>query len=106
MTAEEKQKILQELGGIPEEFYDELIVEFKQQYKAQVAEIREALKTADLTRARLSAHSLSGTSGNLRLTRLHQAAKALEMAIKEGQGPDVIDRNFKALEATDPETGE
>ena len=98
MISEEKQKILQELGGIPEEVYDELVEEFKQQYKTQIVRLREALVAGDLTEARMNAHSISGTSGNLRLYGMHQAAKALEVSIKEAQGRDVIDRNFKALE--------
>lgn len=98
MISEQKQKILQELGGIPEEVYDELIEEFKQQYKTQIVRLREALAAGDLTEAKMSAHAISGTSGNLRLYQMHQAAKTLEVAIKDSQGHDVIERSFKALE--------
>ena len=106
MTAEEKQKVLQELGGIPEEFYDELLTEFKKQHTAQIVEIREALGGGDLAKARTAAHSLSGSAANLRLYKTHQAAKALELSLKEAQARDVIDGNFKRLEAIDPENNE
>ena len=106
MSPEKKQKILLELGGIPEEFYDELLMEFKEQHKKQIVDIRNALDAGDLTSARLAAHALSGTGANLRLYKLHQAAKALELSLKEAQPREVIDQNFKTLEAIDPDNSD
>ncbi len=86
------------MGNIPEELYDEFLVEYKEQHKRQTEEIRQALSSKNLLLIREAAHSLSGTSGNLRLYPIHYAAKALEISARDAAPLEAISKNFKALE--------
>ena len=98
MNSEEKKKTLKELGDIPEELYDELVAEFKTQFNRQMEEIQKALASNNLTAVRESAHSLSGTSGNLRIYSVHHAAKALELSLKQAEPLESVKQNFNTLE--------
>lgn len=82
MDKAEKQKILEELGGIPEEFYDEIVKEFIGQAHAQVKTIREALQNNDFDTASKVAHSVKGSSGNLRIYKLQELSKFIELESK------------------------
>ena len=48
MNAEEKQQILIELGGIPEDTYNELIKELLPTLQQQISEMRRLLEKGDL----------------------------------------------------------
>lgn len=87
MSAEEKRKILKELGDIPEEVYDELVFEFAGMARQGISRMRSAV--GDLGVVRETAHSLKGSSANLRLKEISTAAAAIEQAAKEGRAADV-----------------
>ncbi len=83
MDKAKKQKILKELGGISENVYDELVNEIILQIKGQIPELKGLLNRNDFDSMAKIAHSIKGSSGNLRFTKMQEAAKALEFAVKE-----------------------
>ena len=98
MNPEDKKKAMKELGDMPEELYDELLAEFRLQFKRQVGEIQKALEKDDFVNARESAHSLSGTSGNLRIYEVHPVARALELSLREAAPAESAKKLLKTLE--------
>lgn len=82
MDKELKKKILEELGGIPEEFYDELVREFLGQVQNQIESIKQALSNDDFDTASKTAHSIKGSSGNLRLYEMQKNAQFIELESK------------------------
>lgn len=83
---ESKQKILEALGGIPEEVYDELVGDFMAQLVGQLDEITQALSESDIDRVGRLAHSVKGVAANLRIHAIEAPAKALE-ALARNAGP-------------------
>ncbi len=94
----DKQKILEELGGIPEEIYDQLCVGFIEDAKLKMAEIKSAVEINDAAKMKMSAHSLKGSAGNLRISPIQQAALNLEEAIKNNESQDHLRQLIKALD--------
>lgn len=84
MTSAEKQHILQELGGLPESVYDELIGEFHQELPSRVAELRTCASEDRLPAAAKIGHTLKGTAANFRLQELREVAYRIECAAKSG----------------------
>ncbi|RKY34252.1 MAG: hypothetical protein DRP78_06820 [Candidatus Omnitrophota bacterium] len=78
MEKDEKQKILQELGGIGEDIYDELVGDFIAQADLQLRDLNQALSNGDLSAMQSLAHTIKGSSGNLRLYTISAIAKDLE----------------------------
>lgn len=78
MEKEMKMRVLEELGGIPEEIYDNLVVELYSLAKGQVEKIREYAESAQWEELARVAHSLKGSAANLRLDSLSETARSLE----------------------------
>jgi len=87
---EEKERILTELGGLPEKIYDELLHEHLQQTKARCVQIQHALQSDNFEDAYQIAHSIKGASGNLRMQTLYDAALAVEIGAKSGEPKDTL----------------
>lgn len=83
----EKRKILEELGDIPEEIYDNLVGEFLFQFGQHLKNIDEASSTGDFGEVARIAHTIKGASSNLRLEEIARAADALEHSSRRG-GPE------------------
>ncbi len=81
MDRGEKLRACEELGGIAEEDYDELLRLHAETTRPQVASLESAHERGDLGAARDLAHAIKGASANLRLDFLSRAAKAVEEAI-------------------------
>jgi len=97
MDREEKKKILEELGGIPEELYNELVHDFLAQAHAQVQEISEALHKNDFLTAAKVAHSLKGSSGNLRIHAVQNIAQRIELQAKENADRKALEEHTRML---------
>jgi HPt (histidine-containing phosphotransfer) domain-containing protein len=78
--------------------YRKLLGDFAENQAGAIADIKAAIVTLDLERARRLVHTLKGTAGNLSASELEDAAKALEADIKERR-LDGLDTKINALEA-------
>lgn len=94
MDAVEKKRILDELGGIPEEVYDSLVEDLIEQLKEKKSELRAAVSGNDSDAVSSLAHSLKGASGNLRISEVQVVAREIEYKAKE---PDSSERTFEEL---------
>lgn len=90
MDRGEKLRACEELGGISEEAYDDLLRLHAGTTRQQVASLAKACERGDLGAARDLAHAIKGASANLRLDFLSQAAKAVERAIDHQHPEDRI----------------
>ena len=90
MDALEKKKILAELGDIPEEVYDDLARVFIGQLAGRISELKQACRTGDRAALKQMAHTLKGTSGNLRLHQVYLLTVELnDIANDQEAGPRV-----------------
>ena len=78
-----KAKILEELGGISETIYDDLVKEFTEEAQRSLAVFTSSISKGDHEAVARLAHTLKGSSGNLRLYDIQEAAKYLEGAARE-----------------------
>lgn len=76
----DKIKILEELGGLSEEVYDQLCVLFIDDAKIKIAELKTAIQILNYDQIKLLAHSIKGASGNLRIIHIQATAQQLEQA--------------------------
>ncbi len=72
---------LQRVGG-DESFYIELLSDFVSEFRDSADRYEQILRNGDTEEARRLVHSVKGVSGNLGAKRLHEAAAALEGAVK------------------------
>jgi len=69
--------------------YAKLLVKFKED--SNLKNMKEALKTGDLQKAQINAHTLKGLAANLSLTELYKQSLEIETQIKAGSvNPDQI----------------
>jgi HPt (histidine-containing phosphotransfer) domain-containing protein len=99
MEKTEKQKILEELGGITEDFYNELLVCFISQTQNYLVELRGVLGAEDFARIAAIAHSIKGSSANLRLNNIQQIAREIEVSAKENKDKAEIGNRIQELES-------
>lgn len=90
------QELAEELG-LDEEEYRELIELFMETGQADLSQLKTALEAGDAETASRRAHTLSGSSGNMRLMELHEAAKRIELAADDGRLNSLSD-DLNALE--------
>ncbi len=98
MDEAEKQKILEEIGGLPEDVYDELVRVLIAQTHEQIANIGKALNEDDYDTIAKAAHLLKGSSGNLRIYAIHDIAKAIEETSTQEKARDDLPGDLKKLE--------
>ena len=65
--------------------YLELLALFMEASKSDLDELRSAMEKGDTDRAESAIHSLKGAAGNLRLYRIEEISKAVEMEIRAGR---------------------
>jgi HPt (histidine-containing phosphotransfer) domain-containing protein len=83
MKRTEKEKILDELGGIDEADYDALVMELVQDIEKRLAELESAIKADDFIGISKIAHAIKGGAGNLRIYKIQEIAASLESEAKE-----------------------
>jgi HPt (histidine-containing phosphotransfer) domain-containing protein len=91
------QELAEELG-LEEEEYRELIELFMETGQADLSQLKTALEAGDAETVSRRAHTLCGSSGNMRLMGLHEAAKRIELAADDGRLDNLSD-DLNALEA-------
>lgn len=94
-----KAKVLDELGGIPESVYDELVGDFVVQAKEQMMQIRSLLAKGERPQASAVIHSLKGCSANLRIAEVHALSHELEQAVKQGAADQELGPMLDKLES-------
>ena len=94
----EKHKILEELGGLDEATYDELVRECLVQTLSEIQQLKKALGKNDLEAVAKIAHGIRGSAGNLRLAQVQEAAKGVESSAKENKVPEAIAASLSRLE--------
>ncbi len=84
MDRSQKEKILRELGGLPEEVYDQLCRELLSQIDGLIGDLENAITGGNYDEAAKIAHFIKGATGNLRLYHIHEGAVSIEKACKCG----------------------
>jgi HPt (histidine-containing phosphotransfer) domain-containing protein len=74
-----REEALDRIGG-DEEFLNELLALYDEEFTAKKRGLAEAIARRDAARIRESGHALKGSSANLSLPGLQEAAYALEKA--------------------------
>jgi HPt (histidine-containing phosphotransfer) domain-containing protein len=77
-----RQEALDRLGG-GAVFLDELLGLYEKEFRTQIAQLKKALAGKKFDSVREIGHSLKGSSANLSLPGLHEAALAVEKAGQE-----------------------
>jgi HPt (histidine-containing phosphotransfer) domain-containing protein len=71
--------------GVPFESLRAMLGRFAESQQKTMRDLSQAVEKADCQEVRRQAHALSGAAGNLGAVELHEAAKALETAAREGR---------------------
>jgi two-component system sensor histidine kinase/response regulator len=78
--------------------YLRLLGQLAQEHQNDTDRIRTVLAAGDPTEARRIAHTLKGVSGTLGLPILHEAAKELDLALREGRPASEIEGQLEDLD--------
>jgi HPt (histidine-containing phosphotransfer) domain-containing protein len=91
-----RPEALERVGG-DAEFLDELLALYKKEFRARSAQLKKVLAAGDFGSLREIGHGLKGSSANLSLPGLLEAALQMEMAGKAAD-PAAARRAMEALE--------
>ncbi|WP_319522194.1 Hpt domain-containing protein [uncultured Desulfosarcina sp.] len=78
-------KDLGEELGLEEDEYRELIELFMETGQSDLSQLKSALDAGDAETVSRRAHTICGSSGNLRLMDMHKTAKRIELAADDGR---------------------
>jgi HPt (histidine-containing phosphotransfer) domain-containing protein len=98
MDKAEKQRILAELTYLSEEVYDELLGILLLQTEEKIRELKTAAEHEDFSSIAKIAHSLKGSSGNLRVNTIYEPAKSMESIARENPDKQKIVGDILHLE--------
>ena len=98
MDKAEKQKILAELTYLSEDVYDELLGILLLQAEEKITELKAAAEKDDFPSIAKIAHSLKGSSGNLRVNTIYEPAKSMELIARENPDKQKIVGDIVHLE--------
>ncbi|MCP4723573.1 MAG: Hpt domain-containing protein [bacterium] len=97
MNREEKLKLLEELGGISEEDFDELYKVSVQDISDEFSKFNDSFTGDDYEGMKKAVHAIKGISGNFRINGVYEISVLLELAIKETSNTSIIDGYIKRL---------
>jgi CheY-like chemotaxis protein len=80
------EQVLALLGG-NRALFKSLAIQFSEQFAETSTEIGKLIQSGSITTATALAHQIKGAAGNLGALKLHKAAEALEMTLKQGDEP-------------------
>ena len=83
MRKPEKERVLEELGGIPENIYDKLVREFAESCRNNAAAAAEQISGGNLVEAAKTVHSIRGGALNLRIGDIGRLATSAEKKIQK-----------------------
>jgi HPt (histidine-containing phosphotransfer) domain-containing protein len=98
ISVSDKEKILEELGGLPVEIYDELVAEHFALVKKKVHELNDLLGQCNYEEFRKVAHYIKSSSANLRLTPFQELGLEMENASREAVDRDTLIQSMDKLE--------
>ena len=90
--------ISQELHVRPE-VLKRIVTSFAQTLAEKIIPLEDALLKDDAIRARAILHEIRGTSGNLRLTKIYDAARILHEAVKANEEKNNLLKYFETLKS-------
>ena len=93
----DKAKILEELGGIPEEVYDSLVIDLIEQTRAQIEKMSVALDRQDWKGLVEMAHFIKGSAGNLRIIGIENPAREIETSARNQADKELISSNIALI---------
>jgi len=85
----DKQEILKEMGGIPEEVYDDIVKSFYDEARGILQIVSKSISNSDYPTVAKLTHGIKGSAANLYLTQIQEAAKCMEVAAKAANAEDV-----------------
>lgn len=94
----DKAKILEELGGIPEEVYDSLVIDLIEQTRAQLEKMSVALDEQDWKGLVEMAHFIKGSAGNLRIIGIEAPAREIETSARNQENKELISSNMALIQ--------
>ena len=86
-----------EAVGIDEDTYNELLRSFVPEVEAEIGKLGEAVEKDDFAGIAAIGHGLKGMAGNLYITPMQDAAKAIEALAREGRDKQAIMGKIAAL---------
>ncbi|MGV8121197.1 MAG: hypothetical protein AB2L14_15660 [Candidatus Xenobiia bacterium LiM19] len=98
ISVNDKEKILEELGGLPAEIYDELVSEHFAMVKQKVHELNDLLQQCNYEEFRKVAHYIKSSSANLRLVSFHELGAVMENASRGTVERDTLKQSLYELE--------
>lgn len=99
MNRDEKLKMLaEELDGLPEEIYDDLLLKLAETGRDHLNAMVDATRAGDHDEAARLAHAIKGGAANLRVHDLRAAAEAVELDLRATNGQSVGDETLELLE--------
>jgi|GEM_PF-3236475 len=102
MEPAEKKRILDELGNIPEELYNELVDCFLADIPKKIEQLKTAIQNGNYKSIKAVSHGIKGVSANLRLDKLYELSRELELAGSNNEELAGIEKKFRIfLEAID-----
>jgi HPt (histidine-containing phosphotransfer) domain-containing protein len=99
-----RQEVLDRIGG-DADFLNELLELYNEEFRTKTAQIKKALAGKNFEALRELGHGLKGSSANLSLPGLREAALAVETAgkAKDGaaaqSGLEALEREYRRLKA-------
>ncbi len=83
--------------AVPEEMYDEMVRDFIDQTHRSIGDLSVAVTAQDFKKIAEIAHGIKGSSGNLRIRDVFEAAKSMELSARQGDGIGKIQTSFLRL---------
>lgn len=100
----DKDEILKQLNGIPEDVYDEIVLGFYEETRGRLKDISEAIGVFDQSALVRLAHGIKGSAANLRLVHIQEIAETLQKAAESNDQAQVI-KSFELLKSLVPAAG-
>ena len=92
----DKKKVIAELN-LDEETFNELLQDFIKQSEKAIGDLDTAIGADAFDEVAKIGHFIKGSSGNLRITRMHTLAGKIEMIAKDNQNKGEIEENSERL---------
>jgi len=89
-------RALKELN-IPEKMFEDLLDIFIEQAEQSLIKLDNAIRRRDYPEIRKTAHFLQGSSGNLRIEKIRETARELELDALENRAIAVVEKRIMEL---------
>lgn len=97
MDAQEKQKIREELGGLTEKEFNEILHTAVQDINNEFDKLCKAFAEKNFNILKNAAHAIKGVSGNFRMKKIYEISFIIEHAAADKRSNDEIDNHIRCL---------